>query len=211
MTVQVNLLPESYRKARRHEKWFRRGVAIWGALMAVELCGGLVLYLRAGEKRDLLEAADKARNATEALKQELTETTRQATLIRKNIALAKELRATHRWSRLLASLAQATPEGVILSSIATDPPKWSRAKQQARLARKPKGKRAQAEARAEPAGEPPIKGTSISGYAADHEGLSQFLSALHASELFEAIDLQRMRRDQLQGQEAVSFELQGSW
>jgi len=207
LTVQVNLLPESYRKARRHEQWFRRGVVIWGALMAVELCGGLVLYLRAGEKRDLLAAAEQARNATRSLKQELAETTRQATLIQKNIVLAKQLRATHHWSRLLASLAQATPEGVVLSSIATDPPKWSRAKQQTGHAKKTKGKRAQAETEAEP----PIKGTSISGYAADHEGLSQFLSALHASGLFEAVDLQRMRRDQLQGQEAVSFELQGSW
>jgi len=211
LTVQVNLLPESYRKARQHEKWFRRGVAIWGALMAVELCGGLALYLRAGEKRDLLAAADKARNATGSLRQELTETTRQATLIRKNITLAKELRATHRWSRLLASLAQAAPQDVVLSSIATDPPKWSRARPQARLARKPKGKRVKANAQAKPEAEPPIKGITLSGYAVDHEGLSQFLSALHASGLFEAIDLQRMRRDQLQGQEAVSFELQGSW
>jgi len=207
LTVQVNLLPESYRKARRHAKWFRRGVAIWAAIMAVELCGGLVLYLRAGEKRDLLAATDKARNITQSLKRELTETANQATLICKNIELAQQLRATHRWSRLLAALAQATPESVVLVAIATDPPKWMRTRPTVVLAKKNKGKKDKTES----APESPIKGAKVSGYAVDHEGLSEFLAALHAAKLFDAVDLQRMRRDQLQGQEAIAFELQGSW
>lgn len=207
MTVQVNLLPESYRKARRHEKWFRRGVAVWVAIMAIELCGGLVLYLRAGEKRDLLAATNEARGEIESLKQELVATTHQATMIQRNIILAERLRACHRWSRLLALLAQSAPEGVVLSAIATNPPKWTRTKPRAELVKKTKGKSGQPE----PAAKPPIKGAVLSGYAVDHEGLSQFLSALHAAELFDAVDLQRMRRDQLQGQEAIAFELQGSW
>ena len=206
MTVQVNLLPESYRKARQHEKWFRRGVAVWVTFMAVELCVGLVLHYRTGEKRDLLAAIDQTRNATQSLKEELKEARHQASLIKKNIVLAKQLRATHRWSRLLASLAQAAPDGIVLSSIATDPPKWSRVRQQVGFAKKTKDKRVETDA--EP---PPIKGTILSGYAADHEVLSQFLSALHASELFDAVDLQRMRRDQLREQEAVAFALRGSW
>ena len=205
MTVQVNLLPGSYRKRRQHAKWFRRGVSIWVALMVVELCGGLVLYLRAGEKRDLLAAIDQSQNATADLERTLAQTTHQASLLNKNIVLAKQLRATHRWSRLLALLAQAAPDGIVLSSIATDPPKWSRTRQQAKLVKKNKGKNAEIEA------EPPIKGAILSGYAADHEALSRFLSALHASGLFEAVDLQRMSRAQLQRQEAVSFELRGSW
>ena len=161
MTVHVNLLPEAYRKARRHEKWFRRGVAIWAALMVVELCGGLALYLRAGERRDLLAATEKARDATQSLQQELAETTRQATLIETNIVLARQLRATHRWSRLLSSLSQVAPEGIVLHAMATDPPKWSRTGPKVRPAQKTKGKQDETETEA------PVKGTILSGYAAE--------------------------------------------
>ena len=211
MTVDVNLLPEEYRRALKRDRWLRRGATVGIVLLMMEMLAGCMLYVRAGNERNLAASIAERREATDTLKREVSTLSQQAAIVRKNLRLAEQLRATHHWSRLLAALADATPDGVILVGISTDPTRWSaprgdpRAK---RLLRPQPGKPA---AKDTPPPEPPVKALAVQGHAADHEMLSKLMTQLHESGLFAAIDLERMERGQLDQQNAVSFELRGRW
>jgi|GEM_PF-3097911 len=181
-------------------------------LVVLELCAGLVLHIRAGEKRDLVAVTEEATKTVEPLKKELTNTLRDMTKVERNIVLAKQLRETHRWSRLLSALAQTTPQDIVLNSIATDPPRWAKPKRNTVATRKPaKAGSSSSQVDAHAAPRPAIQGILVRGHAASHEGLSVFMTMLHASSVFSAIDLRQMRSDQLEKQETVSFELRGQW
>ena len=70
LTIEVNLLPEAYRKARQRERWFRRGAAVGLSLLMVELLLSLLLYVRAGDERDLSSAIEQARASSQELSEE---------------------------------------------------------------------------------------------------------------------------------------------
>jgi len=205
VTVKVDLLPAPYRQARRHHRRFRVGVTVGAILLVGELCTGLVLHNRAHETRGFQAQARSARSCIASVKQQLVGPTRQAALINQQITLATRLRTTHRWSRLLAALAQSTPEKVVLTAVSTNPPKWAPG-----LGETPKtgpGNKNGKDVRAKPL----IEGISIQGYAVDHNDLSKFMAAVLATDAFAAVDLKRAQRERFLEQDAIKFELQCHW
>jgi Tfp pilus assembly protein PilN len=211
MAVELNLLPEAYVAARRRDRWFQRGSALGLTLLMTELFVGLMLYVRAGDQRDLVAAIENTRLTSETMKLEMTAITTEAAAAKKSLLLADQLRATHHWSRLLAALASATPEGVMLTGIKTDPPKWTAnpSTSGSFVIGKPPpkpGKKVD-----QIPSEPAIKKIEITGFAADQQGLSQIISNLYTSGLFASIDWKGMDRSQIEGREAVGFKLEGRW
>lgn len=205
VTVKVNLLPEAYQRNRRHDRRFRVGLAVGVTLLVAELCTGLTLHLRADKTRSLLGQAEKARAATEAVKRKLVDPTREWDLVSQQIGLATRLRTTHRWSRLLAVLAEAVPEKVVLTAVSTTPPKWSSS-----LSQKSK-ERPRRKAKDATEVKRVLEGIVVRGHAADHDDLAKFMAAIQASNAFASIDLVDARRDPFLGQQAIGFELQGHW
>lgn len=205
MTVKVNLLPASYRQARRRRGRFRLVIGIGAALLVAELGAGVVLHLRTAKTRDLLDQAGRAREAAQAMEKRLTSPERKAALLRQQVALATELRTTHRWSRLLTILGNATPEKVVLVAIATNPPRWMPRRDRAQT-KEPRGRSEEP-----PEAKPSIKGIVLNGYAADHDDLGKFMASLRASGAFASIDLKDFRRDQFLSQDAIMFELRCHW
>lgn len=204
MTVNVNLLPISYRRARSHERWFRRGVAVWLGFVVVELVVGLCMNVRTVERHELTRAVAEAREAIGPLRHDLTVTNREAAHMARRVALSRELRTKHRWSRLLTVLANATPANVMLNGVRTDPAKWLARRQFALRSRTIGEKEDDAPA-------PALQGIVISGCATDHEALTRFMSRIHELHVFATIDLRRMTRDTFEDAETVSFELRAHW
>ena len=205
MTVNVNLLPESYRRARRHDRRFRRGLTISVILLFAELCTGLVLHARAEDTRELYAEADNARAAIASVRERLVEPTRQASLIDQQVILATRLRTTHRWSKLLGMLAGSTPERVVLCAVSTEPAKWSPA-----LASLPDRRSNKRTAERIPV-KPLIEGITVRGYAVDHDDLSKFMAAMSGSRAFASIDLKQARRERFMEEDAIAFEIECQW
>ena len=201
MTVDVNLLPMTYHQARRREHWIQRGSAIGITLVLAELVVGFMLYCRAGDERSLREGIAKTRANGANVKTQVDTMAVEATQVRKNLVLAKQLRATHRWSLLLGALAQATPEGVVLSAINTQPTKWTRPRTSPQPLNAPKARKDEPK----PPPETPIDAIVITGHAGDHEALAKLTSNLHKAGIFANIDLRKMARDQINREQAQSI------
>ena len=218
MTININLLPSAYRKARCRDRWYRQGVRIGIVLIAMEICAGFVLHLCSYEKGELVSAIDKMHDEIDIQKRNLAEATSEGKRYQTNIALSKGLRTTHRWSRLTAALAKVTPPNITLTCVGTDPMKWSPV-----AAAMSSG----GNTRTEPAMNKDnknggksgddvttrnfVKYIIVSGFAEDHQALSEFMTRLHSSGLFAGVDLQRMQRELKEGREVISFDLQGRW
>ena len=205
MTVKVDLLPQSYRKARRRRTRCRLGVAVGVTLLIAELCVGIVLHARTAKTRGLLAQARNAHEAAESMRHKLAAPAQEAALLRQQVTLATRLRATHRWSRLLGLLGNATPEKVVLTGVATSPPRWI--PQRGKSSEKSAGRRS----RKSPEAKPMVDGIVIRGCAADHDDLSKFMAALQESGAFASIDLKDARRDQFLTQDAIVFDLRCQW
>lgn len=207
MKVKVNLLPESYRRARRRHVRYRAGVAVGVVVIAVELGFGVALYVRTARTRELLADAKRAQEAAEAVENTLAGPQQEAAQLAAQVRLASELRRSHRWSRLFGVLAKALPENVVLSSLATEPPRWTRGR-----AMPVRSETAvQGEKPVETQVQPVIEGLAISGYAVEHGHLAEFVAALQASGAFSAIDVSSAKRDKYLSQEAILFELRCRW
>jgi Tfp pilus assembly protein PilN len=206
VAVRLNLLPEAYQKSRRHDRRLRLGLAAGSVLLVAELCAGLTLHMRADKTRAVLAEAEHAKTGIETVKQKLEETTSQWELLNRQVELATRLRATHRWSRLLAMLAHAAPEKVVLTNVSTEPPKWT-----PNLARKPDDRTSPRSAKKQSQDKPILSGILVRGYAVDHEELAAFVAAVQESEAFAAINLGDARRETFLGQDAIAFELQCNW
>src|SRR5437870_3872790 len=122
--VPVNLLPGGYVKRRRHHRRFRAAVLVGCVMLGAELCVGIVVHGRAERTRALYAAADLARQNIHSTRKELEEPRHEAARLGREVHLAERLRTKHRWSRLLAMLAQITPGRVLITSISTEPPQW---------------------------------------------------------------------------------------
>ena len=206
MSVAINLLPADYRRTRRHARRFRASVIVGAVLLTAEVVTGVSLHLRARQTRELLDAADAARSTGTLVKKELVAPQAEADRIEREVSLAQRLRTKHRWSRLLAALAKATPERVTITSVATDPPQWDPGfKTPVLVASAGNGTSTEPQARKI------LDGIVIQGHAADHQDLAAFLNGLHASRLFASIDLKQAKREKYLEQDAVGFELQCHW
>ncbi len=203
MTVAVNLLPAAYRQHRRRARNFKSGVTVGAVLLAAELGVGLVLHARAEETRQHLASADSARASARNVQKQLADPTKQAELLESQVVLARRLRTTHHWSRLLAALAAAAPERVVLTSIATEPPQWQKTGRSASS-----GGAAGKHDGQEPA---LVEGVVVQGFAAEHNDLALFVTALNETEAFANVEMKDARRDLYQEKEAIAFTLNCGW
>jgi Tfp pilus assembly protein PilN len=206
VSVLINLLPIDYRRTRRRERRFRVGAVVGAVLVTAEALTGLSLHVRAQQTRELLDASEAARSACAMVKKELVAPQAEATRLEREVALAERLRTKHRWSRLLAAVARATPERVVITSVATDPPQWDPSFKTPTMVVSTAGNSAE-----QPEARKILEGIVIVGHAVDHQDLATLLSALHASRLFASIDLKQAKREKFLDQDAVTFELQCHW
>lgn len=202
MSVAVNLLPGAYRQLRRHDRHFRWTLIVVGVLLFGEIVVGFVLDNRADETRDLLAATETARSASKSVQKAMSHPKQESDQLAREVGLAEKLRTKHRWSRLLANLAQATPERVVLLSLTTDPPDWNPALRTMAVAVGPDQKEDKRQM---------LKGVILSGQAVDHNDLSMFMAAIQTSGTFASIDLKEARREKFMNQDAIRFELHCRW
>ncbi len=207
MTPRINLLPSSYRHARRQDRRFRVGMIVCTALLLSEIAAGLVLHAGAEDTRELLTAARRAEDNAQALKKDLESPAQQAEQLGRHLQLAERLRSKHRWSRLLATMTRAVPERVVLSSIMTEPAQWSTSLQAGPVA---------LSAGAATAvnvldNRRLIDALVVQGRAADHGDLAAFISGVHATRMFATIELKQARREKFMDKEAITFELSCRW
>ncbi len=202
MSLSVNLLPGAYRRAQTRRRRIRLGAAIAAVLLSTELMIGLALHARAGKTRELADAAAAARAATAVIGQKMKAPTEESALLNQQLTLAMRLRTTHRWSRLLGAFAQAASPRVVLTSISTDPPRWT------------PGMGLDGQVTAKTGGASPqglLAGLSARGYAADYDDLTRFIGNLQAAGAFASLELREAKRDKYMEQDAISFELQCRW
>ncbi len=207
MTPRVNLLPETYRRARARRIRARRVCALVVVALAAEMAVGVALHWRAQEGRRLLRLADQARTKAAELNERLSAPRREASLISEQLALAERLHERHLWSRLLATLSATMPERVTLTALSTDPPRWSPSLQ-------PAPRPASAGPAPKAADAPPpqlLEGVSLKGLAPAHQDLAGLMSALQKSGVFASLDLRDMRRDASREEGAMTFELHCRW
>jgi len=116
-TLKIDLLPSAYQHRRRRHRRVRLGAIVGSFLVAGELVAGVVLNSRADHTRDLMAATAAAVSTTNSLKKALIQPARQADQLTREVSLAERLRTKHHWSRLLGTLAQATPEKVVIEAV----------------------------------------------------------------------------------------------
>lgn len=195
--VHVNLLPLAHLRRRQHHRRFRIAVFAGALLLGAELIAGIIVHGKAERARELFAAADTARQNIAATRREAEEPKRQAQRLSREVALAERLRTKHRWSRLMASMSEAIPSRVVLSTISTDPPQWP--------------VNILNDLNAGRGSRPILSGVRLTGQAIDHQDLTAFMSAIHASNLFASLDLRQARRERVQERDAILFELECRW
>lgn len=203
MSLAVNLLPLSYRQARMRHRRIRLCAAISAALLTAELFVGLLLHARAGRVRDLLAAADAARATAQTVRLKMTAPTQEAAVLGQQLALARRLRTTHHWSRLLGVYSNATGSQITLTAVSTDPARWSPSLGAAEMNVAPtKGKT-----------EAPrvLEGLTVRGCAKDHMDVSNFIKSVNEAKAFETLNLLDVRRDKYMDQDVIAFEIQCRW
>lgn len=203
MSPPVNLLPQSYRQAQARRRRIRMGMAVAGMALGAELLVGMILYTRGARTRELLDAAATARASTEVIFQKMKAPAAESALLSQQLTLARKLRTTHHWSRLLNLLAQAASPRVVLTTVSTDPPRWSPNLGTAEIGLTPVK-----------AGQPArnlLEGLNVQGRAADYEDLTEFISNLQNAGAFASLNLLQARRDAYLEHDVISFELQCRW
>lgn len=203
MMLQVNLLPQAYRQAQARRRRIRVGVTCVVVMLSLEVMVGLVFHVRAGRARELLAAARTARTSAESIRQKMKAPAQEATLLAQQLTLARKLRTTHQWSRLLGLLAQSASSRVTLVAVATDPPKWTQTLSLHETAAAPTRGKTEAPLL--------LEGLNVRGYAVDHDDLARFISRLQAADAFATLSLKEARRDKYMEQDVISFEIECRW
>jgi len=207
------LLPAGYLQAKRQNRRCRRGSLVIGLLLIGELAAGLVIHRQAAQTRNHLAAAEAARFAAQEMKSQLIEPRQKLKVLEQQVELAERLRTTHHWSRLLAMIAEALPERVVLTSLATDPPRWTKATHKEKADNQTRSKKS---ALSQNKNEPPqlktvLNALRIRGYAADYRDLSVLTATLNGCGAFNRVDLKEARRGQYLGRDVVQFEVNCRW
>jgi len=212
MKVQVNLLPESYLRVRLRHRRFKQGLVLGVVLLAVEIAGGMALHAHARRTQNVLTEIEGMRRREQRLRKELNEPLQESERLDQEILLAEQLRSKHYWSRLLSTLSATTPPRVLLTNVATDPPRWSKSLHRSA----PSASRDTEKNKALPEEEPErtplfLRGMTLRGFAADHEAMAEFVTRVHESKLFRSLDIRETRRETLLGKKGVAFELVCHW
>ncbi len=202
--VKVNLLPGGYVRRRRHHRRFRAAVLAGCVLLTTELIAGLVVHARAERTRSLYAAAADARRNITSAKKDLEDPKHELDRLSREVHLAEQLRAKHRWSRLLGTLGQITPARVLITTVSTSPSQWTPGLSPPPLESDDKNAPRQAR-------KPILRGVRLVGQAIDHQDLAGFMAAVHQTGAFAGLDLRQARRERAQSRESIIFELECPW
>jgi Tfp pilus assembly protein PilN len=179
-------------------------------LLGLELAAGLLLHSHAGNTRAYLDASIKAQAQLEQTERLMAGPLKHAERLEREVTLARRLRATHYWSRLLAAVAQHAPETVVFKSISTEPPRWTRPA--AETTRRPAAAANTVKPPAEDADVGiTLNGVQVQGIAVEHRDLSELIAGVNQSGAFATVNLKEASRSPFLGQEAVSFQLECRW
>ena len=209
MTVQVNLLPTEYRSRARRFRRLKLWIAASVAMAPALILSSMFLRLRATETLSFLDRTAQLCVEERAVIKQLESLEAEREGLARNVALAERLRRKHRWSEALEALARKLPDRVVLTRLASDPPRDSYvsgerpgAKARERLA----GKKGDSEDR-----DGAARGFLIDGIAANHESLAVLLGALDDNDRFGRCELRSSSRQRFMDDFAVGFTIYTRW
>lgn len=200
--MQVDFLPESYRKARRRRGRLFRQVALVGsiagclALATVALKTHSVSQRRTAERlEDTVKSEQNALGVVSGLNQE-----RRALL--ENFDLKKELAPPITYSQVIAEIGHALPEGVAMVELAM---RSVRPKPEP-LVDKPEGRKASDDDKPKPV-EPNLIGVELQGLAPDDLTVATLVSTLDENAMFSRVTMRSSESVTTQGLLARQFNL----
>jgi len=208
MTVQVDLLPVEYKLKAKRPRRFKVWIALSMAVAVAQGMSSMFLRLQADEARRALQEAKEMQDEERTLIEDLASLTAQERAVARQVALNEGLRRKHRWSRALAELSAQLPDKVILTRLASNPPRnvelggrneTERRVRQLRAGGSPDGQAGTA------------RGFFIDGIATDHESVAGFLGALDDHAGFGLCELKSTSRQPFMDDYAVAFMIHTRW
>jgi len=204
--VRVNLLPAAYVLRCRRTRRLRQWIAVGAVVVALQVPAVLALRQMGVQARQLQQGI------ADAMQQRAVVTTRLAALAveqaeaQRQLELAERLSRKHRWSELLATIADCVPDTAVLMRVESDPPRSQGSSGVVLAARGPAG---QAGTAAE--GDHAAGGLLISGMGIDHDAVTAFLRNLNARGRVGRCTLESATRQPFMDGEGVSFTVRMQW
>ncbi len=209
MTSRVNLLPVAYQQRTRRARQFKMWVAMSVALGVGQVMSAMFLRLQASETRNIHRKMADMRDDQRTAIKTLAALTAQKRALARQRALAAQLRRKHRWSQTFAVLTGHLPPTVLLTRLASDPPRDQSAR--ARTAA-PWPRARQPRQQTDPdAREGLAKGFLIEGIAIDHDSVAAFLGALDERSGLGTCELKSTSLQPFMNGHAVAFEIHTRW
>ncbi len=209
MTVQVNLLPIEYRLRATRPRRLRLWIALAVAVVVAEGISSVGLRLTARDTREAAWQTARMQEAQGALVKELASLSATKRDLARQVALAEQLRRKHRWSRTLGVLSAQVPDGVMLTSLTTDPPRASESGKDFSVAgglpRRPRR-----DGEKNPNTETAL-GLILEGVAMDHTSMAALLSALNRQPEFGTCELKSANRQAFLDDHAIAFTVCTRW
>ena len=209
MTVQVDLLPVEYKLKAKRPRRFKVWVALSMAVAVAQGMSSMFLRLQADEARRALQETKEMQDEKRTLIEDLASLTAQERAVARQVALNEGLRRKHRWSRAFAELSAQLPDKVLLTKLASNPPRnvdlgggrneTERRVRQLRGAANPDGQAGTA------------RGLFIDGIATDHESVAGLLGALDDHAGFGVCELKSTSRQPFMDDYAVAFMIHTRW
>jgi len=203
--IYTDLIPESWHRSQ----CLRRHLAALGALATVLLGGVLLLGLyysqqaasvsrRLARVSDLTQELSNLRIRNDALDGQIES-------VRTALAGLESCSRGPAWGRLLAWLAAAAPESVLLTAVST-------AQTNPGAPRAAVGQSPAQAGDGEPTRAPTPTGVmNIEGVAVDQKALNRFLESLKAGRTFASVTLLSAGRRTVEGREGLGFTLACAW
>ncbi len=209
MTVQVDLLPSEYKLKTKRPRRFKVWIALSMAVAVAQGLSSVFFRLQADEARRAVQDAEEMRDEEQRLIKDLASLAEQERALARQVALNEGLRRKHRWSEAFAELSAHLPDRVMLTRLASNPPRnvelggdrneTEKRLRQLRGAAKPDGQAGTA------------RGFFIDGIAADHESVAGFLGALDDHAGFGLCELKSTSRRPFMDDYAVAFVIHTRW
>jgi Tfp pilus assembly protein PilN len=200
---RIDLIPPEIHDRRARRRHLRVWAFLLTVLISAQACAVVYLRFRYQQVKDCVGRTSELRQVAQVVQKNNQALTERIAEAKEQLARLDLLANKHLWSRMLNWLSETCPEAVILTSLRVD----------ADVGR-PGGPRA---AKVRPGEQlafddlPMPHSLILSGYAADHPNLLQFIGRLKESETFGSVSLVQTRREPLGSSEAVVFTILCQW
>jgi len=209
MTVRVNLLPLEYRLRAKRPQRLKLWVALSAVMVVAQVMAATFLRMRSRETRAIQEQVRRMHDHQNELIKELAQLTVRKRDLAKQIALNERLRRKHLWSQVLSTLTGRLPDHVVLTSLASDPPRDLHTAAEVPVAAGPIRSYEPGQKRGARAGA--AGGLLIDGIAADHASVAAFIGALSGDGLLGTCELKSTNRQPFLNDYAVAFTVSVQW